>query len=276
MCRRIGRGNFADVWLVLRDSDKAQFAAKVVCMEKLLIYKQKRNSHLSLTSEASVLMSLQHEGIIKLHLHFELNRQLYLIIDLMCGGDLLSSLLHDGRFSEIHAKRLVCQICAAVRYIHSQDIVHRDIKPDNILLTSRDRATSVAKISDFGLARQTTTSDDCKTFCGTYLYMAPEILCMSTCFQAGQPVGYSKQVDMWSTGVSMYMVLCAMPPFDDEFMYGQIVHGVYDFNGEEWSDVSSEAQYLVTKLMTCCAMTRFTSNEAVFYVNYTWNPAIAQ
>ena len=120
-----------------------------------MIYKQKRKSHLALTSEACVLMSLQHDGIIKLHAYFETNEQLCLIIDLMCGVDLLTSLLNDGCFIEIHAGHLICQICEAVRYIHNRDIAHRDIKSENVLLSSGDRVTSVAKVSDFGLARKT-------------------------------------------------------------------------------------------------------------------------
>ena len=73
---------------------------------------------------------------------FKTNEQLCLIIDLMCGGDLLTSLLNDGCFTEIHAERLICQICEAVRYIHNRDIAHRDIKSENVLLSSGDRVTS--------------------------------------------------------------------------------------------------------------------------------------
>eukprot|EP00413_Alexandrium_margalefii_P011516 CAMPEP_0204552242 /NCGR_PEP_ID=MMETSP0661-20131031/26487_1 /ASSEMBLY_ACC=CAM_ASM_000606 /TAXON_ID=109239 /ORGANISM="Alexandrium margalefi, Strain AMGDE01CS-322" /LENGTH=253 /DNA_ID=CAMNT_0051559249 /DNA_START=21 /DNA_END=780 /DNA_ORIENTATION=+ len=183
-------------------------------------------------------------------------------MELMEGGDLLQSILEDGHFAELQARRLFKHVCEAVRYLHSKDVVHRDLKPENILLTSRDREVMHPKIADFGLARKNMQSKDCKTFCGTPHYFAPEVINTFRERESGQSMGYGKTVDMWSLGVILYVLLSGIPPFEEEGLYEQIVEGRYEFDVREWTAVSPEAKELVRGLMTVNPKQRLTIQQA--------------
>ncbi|CAK0812573.1 unnamed protein product, partial [Prorocentrum cordatum] len=134
-----------------------------------------------------------------------------------------------------------------------------DLKPDNILVTSRDRATLDLKIADFGLARMNMRTRDCRTFCGTPYYYAPELIYTfrASSENAEAPgqvgtaeAGYGKQVDMWGMGVILYILLSGAPPFEEEGLYDQICQGMYEFDAEQWAEVSLAARLLVQQLMT--------------------------
>merc|ERR1719394_1741224 len=105
------------------------------------------------------------------------------------------------------------------------------------------------KLADFGLARMNTKTKDCKTFCGTPHYFAPEVIHTFRERDAGQPGGYGKQADMWSLGVILYIMLSGIPPFEEEGLYEQIIDGRYEFDVSEWDQVSPESKELVRQLM---------------------------
>merc|ERR1712226_799934 len=96
--------------------------------------------------------------------------------------------------------------------MHARNIIHRDLKPENILLTSKERDTMRIKIDDFGLARKNMRSRECRTFCGTPHYFAPEVINTYRDKDVGaDKVGYGKQADMWSLGVILYILLSVNP-----------------------------------------------------------------
>lgn len=265
-CRTVlGSGNFSQVRLGVdvRRGDKR--AVKVMEKAKFDQFKTKRESHLSLSSEADVLKELDHHGLIKFYQWFETETHLYLITELMEGGDLLQNILAHGCLTEEQSQRLFVTLCEAVHYLHSKNIVHRDLKPENILLTGRDRETMVPKIADFGLARKNMKSMDCKTFCGTPHYFAPEVIKTCRSHEDGQNAGYGKQADMWSLGVILYIMLSGIPPFDDDGLYEQITEGKFEFDGTEWTTVSPEAMDLVSKLMTVNPKARLTIQQALLH-----------
>merc|ERR1712150_257932 len=159
-------------------------------------------------------------------------------------------ILENGLFSEAQARALFKELCAAVLYLHEKDIVHRDLKPENILLTSKDREAMHFKIADFGLARKTIKTNDCKTFCGTPHYFAPEVIHTLQKNGSDEAAGYDKQADMWSLGVIFYIMLSGIPPFEEEGLYEQILEGKYEFDVPEWTYITPEAKGLVKRLMT--------------------------
>jgi serine/threonine protein kinase len=149
--------------------------------------------------------------------------------------------LSAGRFSIDAARFIMAEIICALEYVHSQNIVYRDLKPENVLLDAEGHI----RLADFGLAKQHITSDGsnagtkAQTFCGTPQYLAPEIL-------SGQP--YSKSVDYWSAGVLFYELLTGAVPFyssNRQELYAQTIQGEISFPVY----VAKEAQSLVRGIL---------------------------
>merc|ERR1712126_16670 len=136
---------------------------------------------------------------------------LYIILELADGGELFDKILEKIRFSEKEAKLHFYQMVSAVAYLHKKNIAHRDLKPENVLL-SNDDSNPLIKISDMGLSKLVDHTTFLQTFCGTPQYLAPEVL-ISRVRGDGS---YGFEVDMWSLGVILYILLCGCPPFSTE------------------------------------------------------------
>ena len=139
----------------------------------------------------------------------------------------------------------------------ASQVVHRDLKPENILYAN-DRDDAPIKVADFGLARVVSGKEMMKTACGTPGYVAPEVL---------KNKGYdSGAVDMWSTGVILYILLCGFPPFYEEelpALFEQILHARYDFPSPWWDQISAEAKDLVRSLLELDPKKRYTAEQAL-------------
>lgn len=131
----------------------------------------------------------------------------------------------------------------ALIYCHKLGIVHRDIKPENLLFSTKDPATAIIKVSDFGLARFVEGDAFATTTCGTPGYVAPEIL-------SEKP--YKETCDYWSVGVVLFILLSGEPPFFDEDnfeLFEKIKNGQYSMANPIWDHVSEEAKDLIRKLL---------------------------
>jgi len=263
MRTELGSGNFSQVRLGIKVDTAEKRAVKVIDKKRFLQFQNKRESHLSLNSEAELLTSLNHPHIVKCYEWFETDVHLYLIMELLPGGDLLQCILEHKCFTEPQARRSFREVCDAVKYLHARHIVHRDLKPENILLTSKDRETMHLKLADFGLARKNLESKGCRTFCGTPHYFAPEVINTFKNRESGQPAGYGKQADMWSLGVILYVILSGIPPFEEDGLYEQILEGKYEFDVREWTTISPEAKELVRRLMTVNPRDRLKIEQAM-------------
>lgn len=268
----LGQGNFSEVRLgvQVKKPGSERCAVKVIEKKAFNKFQSKRESHLSLQSEADMLMSLKHPGIIRFFEWFETEEKLFIAMEYLAGGDLLQYILDNApdTFSEAVARRLFGEIGAAVDYLHSSNVVHRDLKPENILLTSKDVRTMKPKLADFGLARNGGTLKGCKTFCGTPHYFAPEVIDTYRQRDQGQEADYGKQADMWSLGVILYIMLCGVPPFEEDGLYDQILAGKYEFDVPEWNQVSPEAKELVRSLMEVNPRARLTIKQAMAHKWY--------
>ncbi|KFQ08603.1 MAP kinase-activated protein kinase 3, partial [Leptosomus discolor] len=166
-------------------------------------------------------------------------RCLLIVMECMEGGELFSRIQERGdqAFTEREASEIMRNIGTAIQYLHSMNIAHRDVKPENLLYTSKEKDT-VLKLTDFGFAKETTVQNALQTPCYTPYYVAPEVL---------GPEKYDKSCDMWSLGVITYILLCGFPPFYSNTgqaispgMKRRIRMGQYGFPNPEWAEVSEE------------------------------------
>ncbi|XP_042259112.1 calcium/calmodulin-dependent protein kinase type 1D isoform X2 [Thunnus maccoyii] len=210
----------------------------------------------SIENEIAVLRKIKHENIVALEDIYESPDHLYLIMQLVSGGELFDRIVEKGFYTEKDASTLIRQVLDAVNYLHRMGIVHRDLKPENLLYFNPQDESKIM-ISDFGLSKMEGSGDVMSTACGTPGYVAPEVL-------AQKP--YSKAVDCWSIGVIAYILLCGYPPFYDENdskLFEQILKADYEFDAPYWDDISDSAKDFISSLMEKDPSKRFTCEQAL-------------
>ncbi|KAM0866795.1 hypothetical protein ACQ4PT_042415 [Festuca glaucescens] len=170
LLRQIGSGAYSRVWLGRHLARGTEVAVKEIAMERL-------SSKLrdSLLSEVDILRSIRHPNVIALHDSIRDGKRIYLILEYCRGGDLYSYLLRHKRVPETVAKHFIRQLACGLQMLREKNVVHRDLKPQNILLVANS-ATSILKIADFGFAKFLEPSGLAETLCGSPLYMAPEVM----------------------------------------------------------------------------------------------------
>ncbi|XP_075471301.1 MAP kinase-activated protein kinase 2 isoform X1 [Ascaphus truei] len=197
---------------------------------------------------------------------YQSRKCLLIIMECLDGGELFSRIQDRGdqAFTQREASDIMKSIGEAIQYLHSINIAHRDVKPENLLYTTK-RPNSVLKLTDFGFAKETTSHNSLATPCYTPYYVAPEVL---------GPEKYDKSCDMWSLGVIMYILLCGYPPFYSNHglaispgMKKRIRMGQYEFPNPEWSEVSDEVKQLIRNLLKTDPTQRMTITE---FMNHPW------
>jgi len=251
---KLGTGSFAVVKRATRKSDGKEFAIKVIKKQKLSA------EELAIVhDEVEIMHKINHAHCVKLYEMFETSKRLYMVMELLTGGELFDRIVAKGSFSEKEASEVIKCVTDAISYIHKIGIVHRDLKPENLLFLSKD-GDSPIKITDFGLAKfRANNSVDMHTACGTPGYVAPEVL---------KSENYTKAVDMWSLGVILYILLCGFPPFyhpKTAELYKLIKKGEFDFPAPYWTDISDSAKDLVRKLLTVDPKKRLTAEQVLLH-----------
>lgn len=232
----------------LSDPTKRLFAVKSIPKEKIV-----RNLKL-MKRELELLRIVSHPNIIKFFETFEDQRYVHIVMEECTGGDLFDHLITNGQYTEQETAILLRKIIAAVNHLHHQHICHRDLKPENFLFQSPDKLSEV-KIIDFGLASKF-GDEQMHTVVGTPYYVAPEVL----------KGNYGKECDVWSLGVLMYVMLAGYPPFygdSQQELFRHIMKGVYNFDREEWSDVSAEARDVIASMLVVNPAKRVTLDEVL-------------
>lgn len=197
--RQLGAGACGIVRLVYHRTTCAEYAMKHVQKNKLAeCSRPKRSSNAEkVMNEVQIMKALEHPCVVKMHDIIDTPDSVFMVLEFMRGGDLLSRITKNKRLSESISKLYFFQMCHAVKYLHDKGITHRDLKPDNVLLETTDEDT-VVKVSDFGLSKFVRKDSVMRTLCGTPLYVAPEVL------QTGGRGSYTKKVDIWSLGVVLF------------------------------------------------------------------------
>jgi len=170
-------------------------------------------------TERNVLSILHHPFVVHLNFAFQTTDKLFLILDYCPGGDLSQYLEIEKAFDEAKAKFYICEIILALEALHDQDIIFRDLKPDNVVLDDDGHAL----LTDFGLSRENVYDrDQAKSFCGSYAYLAPEMI---------RKKGHGKAVDWYLLGVVFYELVTGMPPYyhdEKEVLFRNIMNNELD------------------------------------------------
>ncbi|KAL8162416.1 hypothetical protein V2J09_013905 [Rumex salicifolius] len=191
---RIGWGSFAVVWRSKHRWLGTEFAIKEI---------DKKHLNASMMKEISILRQINHPNIVRLFESIETEDRIFLVLEYCGGGDLGAYLHRHGRVSADVARHFMRQLAAGLQVLRDNNLIHRDLKPQNLLLTSKDVTPSL-KIGDFGFARYLTPQDLAATLCGSPLYMAPEII---------QNQKYDAKADLWSVGAILFQLVTGRPPY---------------------------------------------------------------
>mmetsp|Transcript_120923 Transcript_120923/g.353283 ORF Transcript_120923/g.353283 Transcript_120923/m.353283 type:complete len:360 (+) Transcript_120923:57-1136(+) len=207
--------------------------------------------------EIGMLKLLHHPNIIKLFYTFEDSESIYMVMELCAGGDVFEQVARAGRLSEREAAIVMQQLFRAVFYMHENNIAHRDLKPDNILLlTAQPIEDNIIKVIDFGLSCLSEPDDVHSEVVGTPHYIAPQV----------HDMRYDRRCDLWSCGVVMYVILAGRTPFSGRHpaeIQRKVCEGKFGFHGSVWEEVSADAQHLIRLLLEMRPEQRYTAQQAL-------------
>uniref|UniRef100_A0A803VKQ8 non-specific serine/threonine protein kinase n=1 Tax=Ficedula albicollis TaxID=59894 RepID=A0A803VKQ8_FICAL len=245
----IGDGNFAVVKECVERSTGKEFALKIIDKAKCC-----GKEHL-IENEVSILRRVKHPNIIMLVEEMDTPTELYLVMELVKGGDLFDAITSSTKYTERDGSAMVYNLASALKYLHGLNIVHRDIKPENLLVCEYSDGTKSLKLGDFGLA--TVVEGPLYTVCGTPTYVAPEIIAET---------GYGLKVDIWAAGVITYILLCGFPPFRSENnlqedLFDQILVGKLEFPSPYWDNITDSAKELISLMLHVNAEARYTAAQ---------------
>lgn len=249
--KKLGEGAYSIVKEAQSRKTGGSFAVKIVTRANLEVEDEE-----ALLDEIDILQSLNHINIIKLYDVYCEEFYYYLVTERMRGGELFDRIVEKESYNEKEAKNVCKILFGAIEYCHSQKIAHRDLKPENLLLVN-DRDDTQIKIADFGFAKRVKGRYYLSTQCGTPGYVAPEIL---------EGIRYGIQVDMWSLGVIIYILLGGYPPFAEDRkkdLYRKVRNAEYEFHPKYWRHISKDVKDLIRHLLIANPDKRFTAKDAL-------------
>ncbi|CAG9786697.1 unnamed protein product [Diatraea saccharalis] len=263
--RTLGQGACGIVKLVYNKEKCTKHAIKIIKKSRLTNGQLNNlTDPIKIINEINIMKSLNHPCIISTEEVFDTNNAVYIVLELMQGGELFDRITKNGHLTEQLTRFLFRQMVLAVKYLHSQGITHRDLKPENVLLESKQDDT-IVKITDFGLSKFVGEDSFMKTMCGTPLYLAPEVL------RANGQRCYGHEVDVWSLGVILFVCLVGYLPFSNEYkemtLREQILSGQYKYSPSHWKGISLQAKLLMKRMLTVQVERRITLDQIL---NHAW------
>jgi len=243
----LGQGYFAVVKVGKDRKTGERVAVKLV--NKSLVEKEE-----TLANEIGILGSIDHPNVVNMKAIFDTEDTLFIVMELMEGGELYEEIVKRKTFTEKDASEITRQLCEALSYLHDRGIVHRDLKLENLLLKKKNKLE--IKLADFGLSKLY-SGQALQTACGTPFYVAPDVL-LGT--------GYGPAVDMWSVGVLIYVLLSGRLPFaadSDAELFRLIIAGNLVWKTPQFDTVSAEGKDLIKKLIVVEPDDRWTAKQAL-------------
>ncbi|XP_061361998.1 calcium-dependent protein kinase 32-like isoform X1 [Gastrolobium bilobum] len=250
--RELGRGEFGITYLCMDRETKEQLACKSISKKKL----RSAVDIDDVRREVEIMRHIpKHPNIVTLKDTYEDDNDVHLVMELCEGGELFDRIVARGHYTERAAAFVTKTIVEVVQMCHKHGVMHRDLKPENFLFGSK-KETAPLKAIDFGLSVFFKPGERFNEIVGSPYYMAPEVLRRN----------YGPEVDIWSAGVILYILLCGVPPFWAETEQGvaqAIIRSVVDFKREPWPKVSNNAKDLVKKMLDPDPKRRLTAQEVL-------------
>mmetsp|Transcript_50311 Transcript_50311/g.118385 ORF Transcript_50311/g.118385 Transcript_50311/m.118385 type:complete len:617 (+) Transcript_50311:196-2046(+) len=253
----LGKGKFGVVRLCTNRKTGQPAAIKI--MQK----RDKDDKEMKLMMrEIEIMKNVKHQNCIDFYAMYESRNHIYIIMEVVTGGQLLDRIIEKEHYSETEAAHVFVQMISAIEYLHSVGIVHRDLKPENILYANL-RPDSPIKICDFGLGKlvelRELQSGRIRLWsrCGSPNYVAPEILLRK---------GYGMECDVWSAGVILFITLSGAPPFDQASVDKKFAHikkADFVFPDRQWAGISEEVKDLIRHMLCLDVQDRFTCKRCL-------------
>mmetsp|Transcript_21427 Transcript_21427/g.55882 ORF Transcript_21427/g.55882 Transcript_21427/m.55882 type:complete len:529 (-) Transcript_21427:189-1775(-) len=246
----LGRGQFGTTRLAVERSTQAQYACKSISKRKLTTAEDIED----VRREIQIMHHLAgHPNIVTLKEAFEDKHSVHLIMELCAGGELFDRIVARGHYSEKDAATLIRTMVKVVAHCHQLGVIHRDLKPENFLLADT-KEDATLKATDFGLSVFFKGDDVYRDIVGSAYYVAPEVLRRH----------YSKEADIWSCGVILYILVCGVPPFwgdTEQQIFDSILKGRLDFSSDPWPTISLQAQDCIKRMLVQDPRKRATADE---------------
>ncbi|XP_041019662.1 calcium-dependent protein kinase 29-like [Juglans microcarpa x Juglans regia] len=250
--RELGRGQFGITYLCTERATGQKYACKSIARRKL-------PNHKDIEDVRREILILQHltgqPNIVEFKGAYEDRQNLHLVMELCSGGELFDRIIAKGSYSEREAASIARQIVNVVHACHFMGVMHRDLKPENFLMVSKDEESPI-KATDFGLSVFIEEGKVYKDIAGSAYYVAPEVLRRR----------YGKEVDVWSAGVILYILLSGVPPFwaeKEKGIFEAILEGNLDLQSAPWPNISTGAKDLVGKMLMEDPKKRITAADAL-------------
>ena len=251
---KISQGGFGVVYLAIHKSSKSKRAIKMIAINS-----SSSNSINDILREVGILSKMDSPHIIKIYEVFQSESHLSIVTEFCEGGELYSRIIDSGSFTENLAAKYIHQIASSICYLHSNRIVHSDIKPENLLFESEDPESKL-KLIDFGTCKHIKKDDRLVDRIGSAYYVAPEVVTGN----------YDEKCDVWSMGVILFMMLSGIPPFGGS-NNGEIISSIImnepNYDPKKWKNVSEGAVQLVKSMITKSISQRITAQDVV---NHPW------
>ncbi|KAK9689204.1 hypothetical protein RND81_09G043200 [Saponaria officinalis] len=237
--KELGRGQFGVTYLCTDKNTGQMLACKSISKKKLVTKGDKED----MRREIQIMQHLSGQpNIVEFKGAYEDKTAVNLVMELCAGGELFDRIIAKGHYSEKAAAHILRQIVNVVHVCHFMGVMHRDLKPENFLLSTKDENATL-KATDFGLSVFIEGGKVYRDIVGSAYYVAPEVLRRR----------YGKEIDIWSAGVMLYILLSGVPPFwaeTEKGIFDAILQGHVDFESKPWPSISNGAKDLVRKMLT--------------------------
>ncbi|EXB53814.1 Calcium-dependent protein kinase 15 [Morus notabilis] len=250
--KELGRGQFGITYLCTENSTGETFACKSILKRKLA----RQSDRDDVKREIQIMQHLSGQSnIVQIKGAYEDRYSVHLVMELCAGLELFDRIIAKGRYSEKDAAEIFRGIANVVHICHFMGVIHRDLKPENFLFASKDEA-AMLKAADFGLSVFIEEGKVYRDLVGSAYYVAPEVLSRQ----------YGKEIDVWSAGVILYILVSGVPPFwaeTEKGIFDAILEGEIDFESKPWPSISTTAKDLIRRMLTQDPKKRITSAEVL-------------